>query len=186
MTKKVELNLVALTNSESHAGQFALVLEDLEMERRIPITVGPAEAQAIAMVVEKIQPARPQTHDLFLQSVKALGASLAEVIIDEVVEDRYHAKLIFTKGTERVSVDARTSDAIALAVRFECPIYTFDHILKQTGFNVDTEGLPAEKRGSFINFPLNELEDLLEKVLAKEDYKSASRIRDAINKRKLQ
>ncbi|MEQ9007000.1 MAG: UvrB/UvrC motif-containing protein, partial [Ekhidna sp.] len=78
------------------------------------------------------------------------------------------------------------SDAIALAVRFECPIYTFDFILENTGFSVDTEGLPVDKRGSFINFPLNELEELLEKVLKKEDYESATRIRDAIQKKKIQ
>jgi len=186
MNKRVELNLVALTNSESHVGQFALVLEDVDMKRRIPITIGASEAQAIAMVVEKMKPARPQTHDLFLHAIQALDGQLIEVVIDEIVDDHYHAKLVFIKGNEKVMVDSRTSDAIALAVRFECPIYTFDHILEQTGFTVDTEGLPIDKRGSFINFPLNELEDLLEKVLKKEDYESASRIRDAINKKKLE
>ena len=155
------------------------------MKRRIPITIGPTEAQAIAMVVEKMKPARPQTHDLFLNTVKALGGNLSEVIINDIVEGNYHAQLIITRGAEKISVDSRTSDAIALAVRFECPIYTFDYLIEETGFTVDTEGLPMEKRGSFINFPLNELEDLLQKVLEKEDYKSASRIRDAINKKKL-
>lgn len=184
--KKIELNLVALTNSESQVGQFALVLEDVDMKRRIPITIGAAEAQSIAMVVEKMKPLRPQTHDLFLHTIEALGARLEEVVIDEIIDDHYHAKLIFAKGPEKISIDSRTSDAIALAVRFECPIYTFDSVLSQTGFTVDTEGLPIDKRGSFINFPLKELEDLLEKVLKKEDYKSASRIRDAINKKKLQ
>jgi len=183
--EKVELNLVALTNSESHPGQFALVLEDIEMKRRIPITIGGTEAQAIAMVVEKMKPARPQTHDLFMSTIKSLGGTVSEVIINEIVDGHYHSQLIVIRGTEKMSVDARTSDAIALAVRFECPIYTFDYILEETGFTVDTEGLPIDKRGSFINFPLNELEDLLEKVLQKEDYKSASRIRDAINKKKL-
>lgn len=183
--EKIELNVVALTNSESHPGQFALVLEDVEMKRRIPVTIGAYEAQAIAMVVEKMKPKRPQTHDTFYHSVIALGASVKEVIIDEVVEDHYHAKIIFDKNGERLSVDSRTSDAIALAVRFECPIYTFDFILENTGFTVDTVGLPVDRRGSFINFPLNELEELLEKVLEKEDYKSASRIRDAINKKKM-
>ena len=185
LMEKVELNLVALTNSESHPGQFALVLEDIDMKRRIPITIGPTEAQAIAMVVEKMKPARPQTHDLFLNTVKALGGNLSEVIINDIVEGNYHAQLIITRGAEKISVDSRTSDAIALAVRFECPIYTFDYLIEETGFTVDTEGLPMEKRGSFINFPLNELDDLLQKVLEKEDYKSASRIRDAINKKKL-
>lgn len=184
--KKVELNLVALTNSESHPGQFALVLEDVKMKRRIPITIGAVEAQAIAMVVEKMKPLRPQTHDLFYNSMKALGVKIEEVVINEIVEERYHSKVIFSKGQEKIPVDSRTSDAIALAVRFECPIYTFDFILENTGFSVDTEGLPVDKRGSFINFPLNELEELLEKVLKKEDYESATRIRDAIQKKKIQ
>ena len=184
--EKVELNLVALTNSESHPGQFALVLEDVQMKRRIPITIGESEAQAIAMVVEQMKPARPQTHDLFFNTLEALNAKLEEVLIDEIVENHYHAKLILRRATEKIVVDSRTSDAVAMAVRFGCPVYTFEHILEQTGFSVDTEGLPVEKRGSFINFPLHELEELLKKVLDKEDYKSASRIRDAINKKKLQ
>ncbi|MDW3197097.1 MAG: bifunctional nuclease family protein [Cytophagales bacterium] len=183
--KKIELNLIALTNSESHLGQFALVLEDIKMKRRMPITIGAPEAQSIAMVIEKMKPARPQTHDLFHSAIITLGASLEEVIIDEIVDDRYHSKIVLRIGEEKRSIDSRTSDAIALAVRFECPIYTFDSILDNTGFTVDTEGLPIDKRGSFINFPLSELEDLLEKVLKKEDYESASRIRDAINKKKL-
>lgn len=182
--EKVELHLVALTNSESHPGQFAMVLEDVNMKRRLPITIGPVEAQAIAMVIEKMKPSRPQTHDLFLDVIGSLEANLSEVIINEIVDGHYHAQLIFTHGEKRVSVDSRTSDAVALAVRFECPIYTFEQILIQSGFTVDTEGLPVDKRGSFINFPLSELEELLEKVLKKEDYKSASRIRDAINKKK--
>ena len=141
--EKIELNLVALTNSESHTGQFALILEDVEMRRRIPVTIGAIEAQAIAMVVEKMKPIRPQTHDLFYNTMKSFNAKLEEVIIDEVVDNRYHSKLVFTRNTEKIVVDARTSDAIALAVRFECPVYTFDYILEQTGFSVDTKGLAS-------------------------------------------
>ncbi|MEQ9301370.1 MAG: bifunctional nuclease family protein [Cyclobacteriaceae bacterium] len=183
--KKIELQVVAITNSESHPGLFALVLEDVEMKRRIPITIGAVEAQSIAMVVEKMKPNRPQTHDLFYNSIKALGVTIQEVVINEIVDNCYHASLIFNNKGHTETVDSRTSDAIALAVRFECPIYTFDFILEQTGFTVDTEGLPADRRGSFINFPLSELEELLEKVLKKEDYESAGRIRDAISKKKL-
>ena len=183
--KKIELQVVAITNSESHPGQFALVLEDVEMKRRIPVTIGTMEAQSIAMVVEKMKPNRPQTHDLFYNSMKALGIHIEEVVINEIVDNRYHASLILNNKGQKETVDARTSDAVALAVRFECPIYTFDFILEQTGFTVDTEGLPMERRGSFINFPLQELEELLEKVLKKEDYESAGRIRDAISKKKL-
>ena len=182
---KVELYLVALTNSESQAGHFAIVLEDSDMKRRIPITIGAHEAQAIAMVIEKMKPVRPQTHDLFFKSINALGVTIEEVIINDIVDDHYCSKIIFNQKGEKVAVDSRTSDAIALAVRFECPIYTYDSILEKTGFNVDDEGLPTERRGSLINFPTHELEELLKKVLEKEDYESATRIRDAIRKKKL-
>lgn len=184
--KKVEVNLVALTNSETHPGHFVMVLEDLEMKRRLPITIGPVEAQAIAMYIEKMKPARPQTHDLFHQTILALGAKLEEVLISEVVDETYHSKIVFNLNGNRHTIDSRTSDAVALAIRFDCPVYAIDNILESTGFNVDAEGLPVEKRGSLFNFPLNELESLLDKVLKKEDYESATRIRDAINKKRLQ
>lgn len=183
--KKIELQVIALTNSESHPGQYALVLEDVEMKRRIPVTIGAVEAQSIAMVVEKMKPVRPQTHDLFYNTLKSFGISLKEVLISEIVDNRYYAKLILVNNGKVEIVDSRTSDAVALAVRFGCPIYTYESILEQTGFTVDTEGLPVDRRGSFINFPLDELEELLEKVLLKEDYESASRIRDAISKKKM-
>lgn len=176
--------MIALTNSESHKGHFALILEDIEIKKRLSVTIGPAEAQSIAMVVEKMKSKRPQTHDLFVQTLTALNARLIEVVITKVIENTYYAELVIETDGERVSIDSRTSDAIALAVRQECPIYTYQHILEETGFTVDQEGLPIEKRGSFLNFPLNELEELLEKVLKKEDYESASRIRDAISKKK--
>lgn len=183
--EKFELQVVALTNSESHPGQFALVLEDVDMKRRIPVTIGPSEAQSIAMVVEKMKPVRPQTHDLFYSAMTAMGIKLEEVVLNAIVDNRYHAQLVFNHNGQRQMVDSRTSDAIALALRFECPIYTYAFLLEQTGFTVETAGLTKDKRGSFYNFPLNELEELLEKVLKKEDYESATRIRDAISKKKL-
>ncbi|MEL7004172.1 MAG: bifunctional nuclease family protein, partial [Bacteroidota bacterium] len=106
--KKIELNIIAITNSESHLGQFALVLEDVEMKRRIPITIGSVEAQAIAMVVEKMKPLRPQTHDLFYNSIITLGMTIEEVVINEIIEDRYHSKIVFKKGDEKIAVDSRT------------------------------------------------------------------------------
>lgn len=182
--KKIELNIVALTHSESHPGSFALILEDVEKSRRIPIVIGGTEAQAIAVVLEKMKPPRPQTHDLLQNTIRGLGATLVEVIINEVVDERYHARLVLEQNGHHLSVEARTSDAVALAVRFECPIYSFEPIIQKTGFRVDDAGISPDKRGSFINYPLNELEELLEKVLAKEDYESATRIRDAISRKK--
>ena len=182
--KKIELNIVALTHSESQPGSFALILEDVEKNRRIPIIIGVTEAQAIAVVLEKMRPPRPQTHDLFQNTIKELGARMVEVIINEVVDEKYHARLVLEQNGHRISVDARTSDAVALAVRFQCPIYSYESIIKKTGFRIDDTDVSPDKRGSFINYPLSELEELLEKVLAKEDYESATRIRDAISRKK--
>ncbi len=182
--EKVELNIVALANSESHPGNFALILEDIKRNRRIPITIGPPEARSIAMVLEKMTSKRPQTHDLFENVISELGGQLVEVVINEVVEEKYHALLIIEQNGRRIAVDARTSDAVALAVRCNCPIYSYEDIINETGFTVDQEGLTMEKRGAFINYPLHELEELLARVLAREDYESASRIRDAISRKK--
>ena len=180
---KIELQLVALTNSETYEGQFAVILENAEMKKRIPVTIGQTEARAIAMAVENVKPPRPQTHDLFHQSMLALGVALKEVVIHEIVADRYHALVTWSKAGENFSVDARTSDAIALAIRFDCPIYTYDTLLDQAGYGITAKANPSENEG-FINFPVNELEDMMEKALKAEDYENASRIRDAINKKK--
>ena len=182
--EKIELNIVALTNSESHPGSFALVLEDVKKSRRIPITIGLTEAQAIAATLEKMTPKRPQAHDLLYNVISEMGGELVEVIINEIVEEKYHALLIIKQNHRQIAIDSRTSDAIALAVRCNCPIYSFENIINKTGFNVDDKGLTIDKRGAFINYPLEELEQLLAKVLAKEDYESATRIRDAISRKK--
>ncbi|MCG8389338.1 MAG: bifunctional nuclease family protein [Cytophagales bacterium] len=184
--EKIELHIVALTNSESHPGSFALILEDVKKSRRIPITIGLTEAQSIAVTLEKMTPKRPQSHDLMHNVIAELGGELVEVIINEIVEEKYHALLIIKQNERQIAIDSRTSDAIALAVRCNCPIYSFENIIKETGFNIDDKGLNMDKRGAFINYPLHELEDLLAKVLAKEDYESATRIRDAISRKKSQ
>ncbi len=182
--EKVELNIVALTKSESQPGSFALILEDVKESRRLPITVGQTEAQAIAVVLEKMQPSRPQTHDLLRNVLKGLGAELVEVVISQIVDDKYHSLLMLKLDQETISVDTRTSDAIALAVRCECPIYAYEDILKKAAFSLDDVSVTSQRRGSFFNYPLKELEELLQRVLAKEDYESATRIRDAISKKK--
>lgn len=183
---KIELNIIALANSESNPGNFALILEEQEGFRRLPIIIGPSEAQAIAIYLERMQPSRPMTHDLFKNTLDASGVGITEVLISALVDGAFHATLIGKKADgSPLSVDARTSDAIALAVRFGCPIYTTEQILSTAGIVLDSPSQAfTGKRGQLSDYSLEELERLLEQVLKKEDFESAARIRDAIEKKK--
>ena len=184
---KIALNVIALTNSESHPGNYALILEEQSGTRRIPIVIGGFEAQAIAVTLENMKPQRPLTHDLFKHTLDVLGSRLQEVIITAYVDKVFRAQMMVIDVTETVhTVDARSSDAIALAVRFVCPIYTYESVLETVSFSGEPAGGDSQKKGPFSSYSVNELEALLEKVLAKEDYKSAARIRDALGKIKKQ
>lgn len=184
MSEKHELTVAAMSESESHPGNYALILEDMESRRRIPIIIGGFEAQSIAIAMEHMQPARPLTHDLLKATVESLGARVQEVVIHSLVDGVFHALLLLqTGGGKTLQLDARTSDAIALAVRCDAPIYTFEHVIEEAGILADSI-LAREKRGSLALYSLAELEDLLQRLIAKEDYESASRIRDYIEKRK--
>ncbi|MEO1260396.1 MAG: bifunctional nuclease family protein [Bacteroidota bacterium] len=180
--KKVELNIIAMANSDSSPGNFTLVLEERIGFRRLPIIIGAFEAQAIAVSLEKMKPTRPLTHDLFKNTLELLGAELAEVIISGLVEGVFHALLIGKKadGTP-LQVDARSSDAIALAVRFGCPIFTYEAIMQEASVVLDRPSKAfTNKRGRFADYSLEELQQLLAQVLEKEDYESATKIRDAM------
>ena len=181
--KMIEVQVVALTNSETHEGQFTLVLESAALRKRIPITIGPVEAQAIAMAVESIQPPRPLTHDLFYHAMQAIDVTLMEVIIREIIAERYHASITLVKEGKTYTIDARTSDAVALALRFDCPIYTYDTLLESAGYGIEAQIDPADKEG-YIHFPVDELEKMMEQAIKAEDYESASRIRDVINQKR--
>ncbi|HMQ45850.1 MAG TPA: bifunctional nuclease family protein [Saprospiraceae bacterium] len=184
--KKVELHIIALAESESSPGNYALILEEQVGGRRLPILVGPFEAQSIAISLERMQPNRPLTHDLFKNTLKLLGVSLTEVIISDLVEGVFHATLIGKKEDQSMlSIDARSSDAIALAVRFDCPIFTTEAILEKAGFLLDSPSKAfISKRGQLSDYSLEELEHMLQQVVAKEDYESAAKIREAIRKKK--
>lgn len=183
MAIKRELGVAALSASESHPGSFSLILEDLETRRRIPVIIGSAEAQSIAIVMEQMQPARPLTHDLFVNLIQALGAKAKEVLIHSLKDGIFHAYLVLESFTgEEVLLDARSSDAIAIAVRCNVPIYTYDTVVEEAGFLTEVF-LPHQRKGSLAEYSLVELEELLAKVIEKEDYESAARIRNYIEKR---
>ena len=184
--KKIELNIIALANSASSKGNFALILEEHNGFRRLPIIIGSFEAQAIAVSLEKMQPNRPLTHDLFKNTLQEAGIVITEVMISKLVDGVFHATLIGKKADgSALQVDARSSDAIAMAIRFGCPIFTTESIMQKAGIILDNPSKAfTNKRGSLTEYSLKELEQLLKQVLAKEDYESATKIRDAIEQKK--
>jgi len=197
--KKIELRIVALSHSVSQSNNYAVVLGEVTGQRRIPIVIGSFEAQAIAVAMEKMVPNRPLTHDLFKQSLEAFKVELKEVIINNLLDGIFYARLICEREGEVIELDSRTSDAIALAVRFQCPIYTYEFIIDTAGVELDEsiqneleeedadelEEKPIrEKQNSLSSYSLESLQNMLSQVLEEENYEKAAAIRDEIDKRK--
>jgi len=194
--KKVKLEIVGLSYSQTQTGAYALVLGEAKGKRRLPIIIGGFEAQAIAIELEKMTPSRPLTHDLFKSFAEGFNININEVIIYNLVEGIFFAKLITNDGNKEVEIDARTSDAIALAVRFNCPINTYEFILSQAGIildddalavandNLDPDDLVEVEETDLLKKSSEELKQMLEVALSDEDYEKASRIRDELNNRK--
>jgi bifunctional DNase/RNase len=183
--EKHELWLVALAESMSRVGHFALILEEPLSRRRIPLIIGSHEAQAIAISLEKMRPARPLTHDLFQTTLQALHATLTEVVLTRFESDIFYAELVLTDhASQRLAIDARPSDAIALAVRFGCPIFATSEVLAAAAYAINERS--RDKKGSYQEYSLEELETLLQSIIQKEDYESAVRLRDAIERRRRQ
>lgn len=194
--KKVKLEIVGLSYSQTQTGAYALVLGETKGKRRLPIIIGGFEAQAIAIELEKMTPSRPLTHDLFKSFAEGFNISIREVIIYNLVEGIFFAKLISSDGTKDVEIDARTSDAIALAVRFNCPINTYEFILSQAGILLDDDAIAGAESAmekedlveveetDYLKKSSEELKQMLDSALAEEDYEKASRIRDELNNRK--
>jgi uncharacterized protein len=196
--KKIELEIVALSHSITQTHSYAVVLGEVNGLRRLPIVIGGFEAQAIAVALEKMQPSRPLTHDLMKNFMTAFSIELHEIIICDLQEGIFYSKLVCSSDNDTVEIDSRTSDALALAVRFGCPIYTYENILDSAGILMEeTTGkkkktkeqkeVPVEETGGnedLKTMSLEELNTLLNEVLENEDYIRAIAIRDEINNRK--
>src|SRR5687768_212777 len=197
--KKIELEIVALSHSITQTHSYAVVLGEVNGLRRLPIVIGGFEAQAIAVALEKMQPSRPLTHDLMKNFMNAFNVDLLEVIITDLQEGIFYSKLVCSTENDTVEIDSRTSDAVALAVRFGCPIYTFDNILDSAGILMEDSGTGKKKKAKqevmveedeptgnedLKTMTLDDLNTLLNQVLDKEDYIRAIAIRDEINSRR--
>ncbi len=190
---KIQLEIIGMSYSQSQSGAYALILGEMEGQRRLPIIIGGFEAQAIAIELEKMKPSRPLTHDLFKRFADTFGITLQEVVINKFIEGVFHAELVCLDGKEEYRIDARTSDAVALALRFQCPIYTNEKIMSAAGIIVDEkkEDKPVEekkpekeKKSALEHFSSSELKEMLQKAIENEEYEEASRIRDEMNRRK--
>lgn len=192
--KKIELEIVALSHSTSSSPNYAVVLGEQSGARRLPIVIGGPEAQALAVAMERLSPTRPMTHDLMKNIFNTFEIKLQEVIISNLLDGIFYARLICLKDGDTVEIDSRTSDALALAVRFECPIYTYEFILDAAGVVLeDAEGKGPERQpvkkkqkkssSNYKHYSIDELNQKLDEVLADEDYEKAAKIRDELKKR---
>ena len=168
------------------------MLGELEGNRRLPIVIGGYEAQAIAVVLERMTPNRPLTHDLFKNALSSFGIEVKEIVINDLLDGIFYSQLICEKEGEIIKIDSRTSDALALAVRFSCPVYTYEFIMEAAGVvleeaeeDIKKQIIKKEKpQKAYSSYSTEELQKLLEKVLEEENYEKAAHIRDELNKRK--
>jgi uncharacterized protein len=199
----IKLNVLGISYSQTQSGAYALILTEEEGDRRIPIIVGGFEAQAIAIELEGLKPPRPLTHDLFLSFAKVYGISIKEVVIYKLEEGVFYAQLLCDNGVEKITLDARTSDAIALALRFKCPIYTTEEIISKAGIVLDfdkesaeTKQEPTGDRGSekvekkqpadktdYSSLSMEELKKMLSDAISNENYEKASAVKSEIDRR---
>lgn len=197
--KKIELEIVALSHSITQTHSYAVVLGEVNGLRRLPIVIGGFEAQAIAVALEKMHPSRPLTHDLMKNFMNAFAVDLQEIIICDLQEGIFYSKLLCVSEHDTVEIDSRTSDALALAVRFGCPIYTYENILESAGIMMEdstgkkkktdedsavTTETSSTGSDDLHSMNVEDLNTLLNEVLDQEDYIRAIAIRDEINNRK--
>ncbi len=190
---KIGLEIIGMSYSQSQSGAYALVMGEVGGRRRLPIIIGGFEAQSIALGLERMQPARPMTHDLFKSFADHYDIQVREVVINKFKEGVFHAILLCEHLGEITEIDARTSDAVALAIRYQCPIYTYEPILAEAGIELETDesketlkGKMSEMEeddGEFSDYLYEDLDGLLQKAIENEEYEKASRIRDEIKRR---
>lgn len=193
---KIALKLLGMINSQSQSGAYTLILGEVEGKRRLPILINGFEAQAILFHIEHIRIPRPLTHDLFKNFSDAFGIEFRHVIISKFAQGIFYSTLVCDDGSGEKEIDSRTSDAIALAVRFNCPIYTHEEVLVAAGVSVedepDIDDLATGRIGSeaegydYDKFTLEELEEMLTEAIDNEEYEKASQIRDIIKNRKVE
>jgi uncharacterized protein len=195
---KIKLEILGLSPSQSQSGSFALVLGEEYGNRRLPIIIGMFEAQAIAIEIEKIVPNRPMTHDLFKQFAKNFGFTVREIVISDLKEGIFFARVVCSDGLRESVVDARPSDAIAIGIRFGVPIFTYESILSEAGITASLSDDEEEEEDAALvsaasrprgfgeqlkDMTLDELQKLLDEALGNEDYERAAKIRDEMGKR---
>lgn len=190
--EKIALDIVGLSYSQTQSGAYALVLSEQDGNRRLPIIIGGFEAQAIAIELEEMTPSRPLTHDIFKSFADVYQVKIHEIIIYNLVEGIFYAKLVCEKDGQIEEIDTRTSDAVAIAVRFKCPIFTYEFILDNAGIileesDSDQDGEKKEQKKEVVKSEsvpsLESLKQKLQEAIEKEDYEQASKIRDEINRR---
>jgi hypothetical protein len=188
--KKVRLEIIGLSPSVSQSQNYAILLAEHNGNRRLPIIIGGFEANAIAVAWERLKATRPLTHDLFQNVFEVFHINLREVVISNLIDGIFHARLICEQGGITAEIDSRTSDALALAVRCKCPIYTYEFILEAAGVIIDNQSgqavvvsQTAKSKDGLSGLSLDELQRNLENAIEKEEYERAAKIRDEINKR---
>ncbi|MEO5673237.1 MAG: bifunctional nuclease domain-containing protein [Chitinophagales bacterium] len=198
--RKIEMEIVALSHSITQSHSYAVVLGEVNGIRRLPIVIGGFEAQAIAVALEKMNPTRPLTHDLMKNICQSFSIEVKEVVINNLLDGIFYSQLVCKSGNEIIEIDSRTSDALAIAVRFECPIFTYEFILDSAGLVIDENAkeekmelkekkadkktVTAVRLGDLARYSPQELNQLLQSMLDKEDYEQAIMVRDEISRRK--
>lgn len=195
---KIELRVMAINRSVTNTANYALILGEVNGMRRLPVIIGNTEAQSIAIALEGLVASRPLTHDLFKNTLDTLRTKLREIIITDLREGVFFARLVLDRDGEIIEVDSRTSDALALATRFECPIYTYNDILETAGIvlegedeadikdehAMETVGDDPDRGPSLTRMNIKDLNTHLEQMLQEENYEEAARIRDELERRK--
>ena len=194
MNKKVQLYILGISFSQVQAGAYALIFAETNGPRRLPIVIGTPEAQSIAIVLEKIEAPRPLSHDLMVSTFKALHVDLLDVFIHKFEDGAFHAELTLQQGESQYKIDSRTSDGVALAIRTGASIHTTEEIMRTMSVIFDSESDEGNEINEFLStddkdlsqLSVTQINTLLEEALSKEDFESAIRLRDELNKRKEQ